>query len=81
VSSVVHVRDTLLAPDDELAASFGRPAFRVSGSAPVYEVLRQMRERRVQLAVVELADSSVGVLTLMDVVKRVLPGGQSSIHA
>jgi hypothetical protein len=35
----------------------------------------------VQFAVVELADSSVGVLTLMDVVKRVLPGGQSSIHA
>jgi CBS domain containing-hemolysin-like protein len=81
VSSVVHVRDTLLAPDDELAVSFARPAFRVSGSAPVYEVLRQMRERRVQLAVVELVDSSVGVLTLMDVVRRVLPGGPSSRHA
>lgn len=80
VSSVVHVRDTLLAQDDEPAESFARPAFRVPESAPVYEVLRQMRDRRVQLAVVENADALVGVVTLTDVVKRVLPGGESGIQ-
>jgi CBS domain containing-hemolysin-like protein len=74
VSSVVHVRDTLLAADDAPAVSFARPAFRVSESVPVYEVLRQMREQRVQLAIVEQGDSLVGVLTLTDVIKRVLPG-------
>jgi len=74
VASVVHVRDTLLAADDAPAVSFARPAFRVSESVPVYEVLRQMREQRVQLAIVEHGDSLVGVLTLTDVIKRVLPG-------
>jgi len=74
VSSVVHVRDTLLAADDAPAVSFARPAFRVSESVPVYEVLRQMREQRVQLAIVEQGDSLVGLLTLTDVIKRVLPG-------
>ncbi|WP_341953487.1 hemolysin family protein [Salinibacterium sp. TMP30] len=74
VSSVVHVRDTLLAADDAPAVSFARAAFSVAESAPVYEVLRQMREQRVQLAIVEHNDALVGVLTLTDVVKRVLPG-------
>lgn len=73
-SRVVHVRDTLLAGDEEPADAFARPAFRVDSVTPVYELLRTMREQRVQLAVVERDDEPLGVLTLTDVVQRVLPG-------
>ena len=37
-----------------------------------------MRESRVQLTVVERAGSPLGVLTLTDVIKRVLPGGSEA---
>ena len=36
-----------------------------------------MRESRVQLAVVERAGNMIGVVTLTDVIKRVLPGEAS----
>ncbi|MDO8382960.1 MAG: hemolysin family protein [Microbacterium sp.] len=79
--SVVHVRDTLLADDGSPAAAFARPALRLDAATPVYEVLRQMRESRVQLAVVESAANMIGVVTLTDVVKRVLPGGSEAVAA
>lgn len=73
LSSVVHVRDTLLSSDDAHAEMFARPAFLVEGSTPVFELLRKMREQRVQLAVVEKNGQLLGILTLSDVVRRVLP--------
>ena len=73
LSTVVHVRDTLLATDDARVEVFARPAFLVEASMPVFELLRQMREQRVQLAVVEKAGQLLGILTLTDVVRRVLP--------
>lgn len=73
VTSVVHVRDTLLAAVDEPAAPFARAAFRVDGATPVHEVLRDMREQRVQLAIIESAGAVLGVVTLTDVIRRVLP--------
>lgn len=74
---VVHVRDTLLAADDEPADRFARPAYQVDASTPVYGLLRQMRERQVQLAVVKSSESSMGIVTLTDVVRRVLPEAPS----
>ena len=76
--TVVHVRDTLLAEDDERAARFARPILTLDAATPVYEVLRRMRASRVQIAVVHRdrshgAGKMAGVLTLTDVVKRVLP--------
>lgn len=73
LSRVVHVRDTLMEPDDAPVDEFARPVFRVEASMPVYELLRRMREERVQLAVVEHDERFVGVVTLTDVVRRVLP--------
>ncbi|BDZ53293.1 hemolysin family protein [Agromyces marinus] len=73
MARVVHVRDTLPAADDTSADAFARPAFRVESSTPVYELLRRMREQRVQLAVVERGERLLGIVTLTDVVRRVLP--------
>jgi CBS domain containing-hemolysin-like protein len=70
---VVHVRDTLLADVGEPAADYAREAYSVDGSTPVYELLRQMRNRSVQLAVVETGGQFLGIVTLTDVIKRVLP--------
>ena len=69
---VVHVRDTLTVPQDALATDYGRPVFQVEPDLPVYELLRQMREAQVQLAVVGQAGSAQYVLTIKDVMHRVL---------
>jgi CBS domain containing-hemolysin-like protein len=70
---VVHVRDTMQADVGARATEMARPAFRVEADTPVYELLRQMREQRQQLAVVEQGPDLVGVVTLTDVMRRVLP--------
>lgn len=75
---VVHVRDTLDAPDGQRAEDFARAAFRVNATTPVYELLRLMRDQRVQLAVVERGDQLLGVVTSTDVVRRVLPRTSTS---
>ncbi len=73
VTAVIHVRDTLLADEDELAVRFARPAVHIEGSTPVYEALGRMRDNRVQIAVVERDGNLLGVITLSDLVSRVLP--------
>ena len=74
LAHVVHVRDTMQADAGARATDMARPAFRVAAETPVYELLRQMREHRQQLAVVEQGPDLLGVVTLTDVVRRVLPG-------
>ncbi len=70
---VVHVRDTLLLPDDQRAIEIARPAFILTAQTPVYDALARMRASSVQLAVV-MTDSDVpGIVTLADILKRVLP--------
>jgi CBS domain containing-hemolysin-like protein len=70
---VVHVRDTLLLADDAPADASARPAFVLAGQTPVYEALARMRESSVQLAVI-LDDGKVrGVVTLSDIIRRMLP--------
>ncbi len=73
LTRVVHVRDTLLADDAEPAEAFARASFRVDAATPAYELLRRMRDERVQLAVVERGDDLLGIVTLTDVVQRILP--------
>ncbi|WP_430645089.1 CNNM domain-containing protein [Agromyces sp. GXS1127] len=73
MTRVVHVRDTLLADDGEGAAAFARDAFRVDAATPAYELLGRMREEQVQLAVVERSGELLGIVTLTDVIQRVLP--------
>ncbi|MET2011145.1 hemolysin family protein [Microbacterium chocolatum] len=72
--SVVHVRDTLLRDDTDGVSTLARPVLRLSQDLLVHEALRRMREASVQLVVVESEGRAVGVVTLTDVVKRVLPG-------
>lgn len=72
---VVHVRDTITTGPGVPVDALARPVMRVDAQLPVYELLHQMREQREQLAVVERAGGDfVGVITLTDVVRRVLPG-------
>jgi CBS domain containing-hemolysin-like protein len=71
--AVVHVRDTLLLADTARAADTARPAYILPAQTPVYEALAGMREASVQLAVVMQDDQVRGVVTLADILKRVLP--------
>lgn len=71
--AVVHVRDTLLEPEQRPARDLAREAFVLDAQTPVYEALARMRERSVQLAVVVEAGALRGVVTLADILTRVLP--------
>ncbi|MDD1780573.1 hemolysin family protein [Enterovibrio sp. ZSDZ35] len=70
---VVHVRDTLLEPTDKAAREVARKAYVLDSKTPVYEALARMRKASVQLAVVSKNGEMVGVVTLADIIKRVLP--------
>lgn len=70
---VVHVRDTLLEPKDRPALEVARKAFVLDSKTPVYEALARMRNASIQLAVVKRAGQMAGVVTLADILKRVLP--------
>jgi CBS domain containing-hemolysin-like protein len=70
---VVHVRDTLLEPADRLARDVARNAYVLDANTPIYEALARMREASVQLAVVSKEGEMIGVVTLADILKRVLP--------
>ncbi|UAW96860.1 HlyC/CorC family transporter [Halopseudomonas nanhaiensis] len=71
--SVVHVRDTLLDLPTRPAQELARVAFVLNSETPVYEALARMRKASVQLAVVTDETGLRGVVTLADIVKRVLP--------
>lgn len=70
---VVHVRDTLLELPTRPAHELARTAFVLDSATPVYEALARMREHSVQLAVVVEGESLLGVVTLADILTRVLP--------
>lgn len=70
---VVHVRDTLLEPAERAVHEIARQAFVLEGDTPVHEALARMRQSSVQLAVIMNAERLQGVVTLADILKRVLP--------
>ena len=69
---VVHVRDTLTDSSDTPAETHARPLLRVSASLPVYELLARMRESRVQLALVTDEHRGFSIVTMSDVIQRIL---------
>jgi len=73
VPKVVHVRDTLLEPDDRPARELARPSFVLESGTTVHAALARMRESSEQLATVMDGDRFVGVVTLADVLRRILP--------
>lgn len=70
---MVHVRDTLMLSGDTPIRDIARPLLRVKSNVPVYELLRHMREAGVQLAIVGESSEAQYVLTIKDVIRRVLP--------
>ena len=76
--TVVHVRDTLLEPATRPAHELARKAFVLDAKTPVYEALARMRKSSVQLALVMRADRLLGVVTLADILNRVLPAASTS---
>ena len=73
VPGVLHVRDTLLEPKDRPVRELARPAFALDADTPVYEALARIRGASEQLAAVMEQDRFIGVITLADVLRRVLP--------
>ncbi|GGG19627.1 membrane protein [Rhodococcoides trifolii] len=73
VVGVVHVRDTLEADSGRPVDEFVRPAFELQSATPVYVALTEMRETRNHLAVVRDDREVVGVVTMSDVLVRLLP--------
>ena len=73
ISGVVHVRDTLPAPDEAAAAPFARPVFTLDAGTTVHVALTSMRETRNHLAVVTGAGAVIGVITLADVLRHLFP--------
>lgn len=70
---VVHVRDSLSTA--RTAGELMRPLFTLPEDMPVYEALRVMRETRNHLVVVD-GPSGRGLLTLTDLLHRLLPAGE-----
>lgn len=72
VEGVVHVRDSLRAGAGATAADLMRPALTLDAATPVYEALGTMRETRHHLAVVGNAERVTGLITVTDVLRRLL---------
>jgi CBS domain containing-hemolysin-like protein len=73
MTGVVHVRDTLTEPDDRPAVDLMRPVFTLGADTPVYTALTTMRETRNHLTVVTQGGAFAGVVTLTDVLERLIP--------
>ena len=76
LSHVVHVRDVLGLAEDAPIAEAARPVTVVDGTMTVVRAFEEMREDSVQLALVERADGSHAVVTVTDVLTRLLTTGQ-----
>lgn len=77
----VHVRDTLLHEDATPVAGLVRPVFTIDPETKVYEALAQMRETSTHLAVVSDQGRTVGVVTLSDVLRLLLPQGSDGLES
>ncbi|NNM47962.1 CNNM domain-containing protein [Knoellia koreensis] len=71
---VVHVRDTLLEDATASARGLSRAAHLVEQDLPLHEGLAAMKAAREQLVVVVDGDRQVGVVTVQDILTRVVPG-------
>ncbi|MFB9378034.1 CNNM domain-containing protein [Kineococcus gynurae] len=78
---VVHVRDTLLDEPGSRALDRARPAHVLPPATPVHIAFRDLRENREQLAVVAAEGRLHGVVTMTDVLRRVLPGDPAPVPA
>ncbi|MHA6781305.1 hemolysin family protein [Pseudonocardia saturnea] len=70
---VVHVRDALSRPSAITATDLMRPVATLQADTPIHDALRAMRERRNHLALVESEGELLGLVTLQDLLDRLLP--------
>ena len=77
--SVVHVRDTLMEPVDDPVGPLARPVMVLDVRTPVYEALGTAREKSEQLAAVMDAGRFVGVVTIADILRHLLPEDAENI--
>jgi CBS domain containing-hemolysin-like protein len=73
LSHVVHVRDTLTSDPGTPIRGFMRPCFEVMSTTPVYEMLEAMKKAGVQLAIVKDSNGNQHVISIRDVIARLLP--------
>lgn len=73
VDRVVHVRDTLDAAPEAPVDGFTRPAPSEPLTAPAYAVFARMRATSTHLVVVTDGEAVVGVVTVADILRRILP--------
>lgn len=73
ISNVVHIRDTLQVAQTKPIKKFLRPVFSTSADTPLHEMLQSMKEAGVQLALVNHGEGLQSVVTVKDVIKRILP--------
>lgn len=78
VTGVVHVRDSLRADAGATARDLMRPVLRLQPDTPVYRALQLMRSTRNHLAIVADGAEFVGLVTLTDVLQRLLPHADSA---
>ena len=71
--AVVHVRDTLLTPDETPVQALARPVYTLPVETKVFQALNQMRETRNHLAAITENGRYVGVITLADLLERLFP--------
>jgi CBS domain containing-hemolysin-like protein len=69
---VLHVRDALTRAPDTTAADLMRPVLTLEATTPIYAALSIMRESRSHLALVEDEAGMVGLVTLQDMLDRLL---------
>lgn len=72
-AGVVHVRDTLDAHPDATAGDLMRPVPTLPAGLPVYQALSTMRQERNQLALIADDGQLVGLVTMHDLLDRLLP--------
>jgi CBS domain containing-hemolysin-like protein len=72
-AGMVHVRDTLDADPHATAADIIRPLETLDADLPVYLALTAMRQHRNQFALVRDAGTVVGLVTMQDLLDRLLP--------
>ena len=75
ISGVIHVRDTLTAPDDADLTPFLRPILPLDADTTLHAALATMRQTRNHMALVTEHDQILGVVTLADVLRQLLPQG------
>ncbi|MBP2435862.1 CNNM domain-containing protein [Microbacterium amylolyticum] len=71
--AVVHVRDTLLRERSMGIAEITRPALSLDQSMSAGEAFRLMRDEHEQLAVVVDGEELVGVVSVTDILRHILP--------